>query len=66
MAKQQTNIRLTHEERRALRVLASTDDLSVTAWTSRIIAEKWEDKFPGMNYPDHKGEVKPKNQKVRK
>ena len=60
MTKKQTNIRLTNEERRALRMLAGALGKSMTEWTSEQIAEEWQRKFPGMEYPDNKGDIKPK------
>lgn len=61
--KKQTNIRLSDEERRALRMLAGALGLSMTDWTSEKIAQEWEKKFPGMTYPDKQGEIKPKKGK---
>jgi hypothetical protein len=61
--KKQTNIRLTNEERRALRMLAAALGLSASDWTSETIAEKWNEQFPGMAYPDHEGKIRPKNEK---
>jgi hypothetical protein len=61
--KKQTNIRLTEEERRALRMLAGALGLSVNDWTSDKIAEAWERQFPGMDFPDKEGKIKPKKGK---
>lgn len=66
MPKKQTNFRFTDEERRALRVLAGSEGKSMTEWTSEQIAEEWARKFPGMAYPDKRGEVKPKEEKKGK
>jgi|WetSurMetagenome_2_1015567.scaffolds.fasta_scaffold1107020_2 hypothetical protein len=66
MAKKQTNVRLTNEEKRALRMLAGALGLSVSEWTSEQIAEAWEDKFPGMAYPDNEGKIKSKDKKGTK
>ena len=66
MTKKQTNIRLTTEERRALRMLAGALGLSMTEWTSETIAEKWDDKFPGMAYPDKDGKIRPKEKEEKK
>jgi hypothetical protein len=61
--KKQTNVRLTNEEKRALRMLAGALGLSVSEWTSEQIADEWQRKFPDMDYPDTKGEIKPKVKK---
>ena len=58
--KRQTNIRLTPEEQRALRMLAGALGLSMTGWTSETLREKWEEKFPDMEFPDDKGNIKSK------
>lgn len=61
--KKQTNIRLTEEERRAIRMLAGALGISLSDWTSEALREKWEEKFPDMEYPDEKGNIKPKKRK---
>jgi hypothetical protein len=61
--KKQTNVRISDEEKRALRMLAGALGLSVSEWTSEQIAEEWERMFPGMTYPDKRGEMKPKEKK---
>jgi uncharacterized protein (DUF2384 family) len=58
--KKQTNVRLSDEEKRALRMLAGALGLTVSKWTSEQIAEEWERMFPGKAYPDKRGEIKPK------
>ena len=44
-------------------MLAGALGLSMTDWTSEKIAEEWERKFPGMAFPDNKGDIKPKEKK---
>jgi predicted DNA-binding protein len=61
--KKQTNVRLTNEEKRALRMLAGALGLSVSDWTSEMIREKWNEMFPDMEYPDKEGKHKPKAKK---
>jgi predicted DNA-binding protein len=61
--KKQTNVRLTNEEKRALRMLAGALGLSVSDWTSEMIQEKWNEMFPDMEYPDKEGKLKPKAKK---
>lgn len=53
-------IRLSGPERRALRMLAGSQDLTMVEWTTSQIQQEWEAKFPGMEYPDENGEIKPK------
>lgn len=57
MPKKQTNIRLTTEERRALKMLAAARSESVARYVSEMIAEKWTDLFPGKSYPDREGKI---------
>lgn len=61
--KKQTNVRLTNEEKRALRMLAGALGLSVSDWTSEMIQEKWNEMFPDMEYPDKEGKLRPKAKK---
>lgn len=58
--KQQTNIRLSEPERRALKMLAGALGLSIADWTSEMLKEKWDEMFPDMQYPDESGKIKPK------
>jgi hypothetical protein len=44
-------------------MLAAALGLSASDWTSETIAEKWNEQFPGMAYPDHEGKIRPKNEK---
>jgi hypothetical protein len=43
-----------------MRMLAGQQDLSLSEWTSGAIADAWEKHFPGMNYPDKDGNIRPK------
>jgi len=61
--KKQTIMRLTGDERRAMQMPAGALGLSATGWTSEMIREKWNEKFPGFEFPDEKGEIKPKKGK---
>jgi predicted DNA-binding protein len=63
--KKQTNVRLTNEEKRALRMLAGALGLSVSDWTSELIQEKWNEMFPDMEYPDKEGKLRPKAKKAK-
>lgn len=57
-SKTQTNIRLTEEERRALRVLAAALGVSAGEWTSQAIQREWRKMFPGKAYPDEQGRIR--------
>lgn len=51
------------EEKRAMQMLAGALGLSVAGWTRETIRKMWEEKFPGMEFPDENGEIKPKKVK---
>ena len=56
----QTNILLSEPERRALQMLAGALGLSVAGWTREMLKEKWQEKFPDMDFPDTNGNIKHK------
>jgi hypothetical protein len=46
-----------------MQMLAGALGLSVSDWTSDMIAEKWAEKFPDMEYPDEEGMIRHKRSK---
>lgn len=56
-------IRMSEEEKRALRMLAGALNLSVAGFTREVLKRIWEEKFPDMEYPDKNGNLKPKKGK---
>jgi hypothetical protein len=60
---EQTIVRLSPSEKRALRMLAGALGLSMAGWTKETLREKWEEKFPDMEYPNEEGNIKPKKGK---
>lgn len=61
--KKQMSVRLRADERRALRMLAGARGISVTEWTSEMIAQAWAAQFPNTTYPDVFGKVQPAKRK---
>ena len=60
---EQTIVRLSPEEKRAMRMLAGSLGMSIAGWTREMLKRVWEDKFPDMEYPDDEGNIKPKKGK---
>lgn len=58
--------KMTPAEKRAIMTLAGALGLSVAGWTKETLQEKWEEKFPDMEYPDENGQIKPKQDKKGK
>lgn len=59
----QVVFKMTPAEKRAMMMLAGALGLSVAGWTKEALREKWEEKFPDMEYPDENGRIKPKRGK---
>lgn len=58
--KQKVAFDVSPEEKRAMRMLAGALGMSISGWTREILQEKWNEKFPDMQYPDEEGNIKPK------
>lgn len=54
-----TPVPYTEAERRAIKTLSGLRGQSVAEWSSDALREKWLESFPGMDYPDENGEIKP-------